>query len=119
MIGICPQSRRVGPRTSTRGRVVFFCLAGGAGITTDRGATFDTRTNANSGLASDTVRRVYVSGTTVYAATEEGLSVSTNGGVTFTTYTPANGLGDLGTNAVYVSGGKVYVATYNGVSIST
>ena len=70
------------------------------------------------------VEGVYASGGTIYAATQGsgvagGLSISTDGGSTFTNYGIANGLGDPMANDVYESGGTIYVATYHGLSIST
>ncbi|QDK79369.1 hypothetical protein EXU85_12465 [Spirosoma sp. KCTC 42546] len=65
------------------------------------------------------VRSVYVVGNTIYVATDGGLSISTNGGSTFTTYTTANGLGSNTVFRVYVVSNKIYAATTNGLSIST
>ena len=62
---------------------------------------------------------MYASGATVYAATQGGLSVSINGGTSFTNYTNANsGLGDNFVYGVYAVGSTVYAATDNGLSIS-
>jgi hypothetical protein len=47
------------------------------------------------------------------------LSISTNGGATFTNKTTANGLGDNLVHGVYASGSTVYAATDRGLSIST
>ena len=59
-------------------------------------------------------------GSNVYAATDGGgLSISTDGGATFTNKTTANGLGDNLVPGVYVVGSNVYAATYGGLSIST
>ena len=52
---------------------------------------------------------------TIYAATSGGLSISTNGGTTFTNYTTANsGLGGGVVKGVYAVGGTVYAATQGG-----
>jgi hypothetical protein len=53
----------------------------------------------------------------VYAATYGGLSISTDGGATFTNLTNANGLGNDIVNGVYASGGTVYAASGAGLSI--
>jgi hypothetical protein len=58
-------------------------------------------------------------GSTVYAATFGGLSISTNNGATFTNYTTTNGLGDNSLFGVYAVGSTVYAATLGGLSIST
>ena len=56
---------------------------------------------------------------TIYVATEGGgLSISTNGGTTFTNYTTANGLGSNSVRWVYAIGSTIYAATSGGLSIS-
>jgi hypothetical protein len=70
--------------------------------------TFTNYTTAN-GLGNNSVRGVYASGSSIYAATSAGnggggLSISTNGGTSFTNYTIANGLGDNDVQGVYASG---------------
>ena len=63
---------------------------------------------------------VYVVGSNIYAATENGgLSISTDGGTTFTSKTTANGLGNNLVQGVYVDDTNVYAATNGGLSIST
>jgi hypothetical protein len=63
---------------------------------------------------------VYVVGNTIYAATNSGgLSISTDGGLTFNNKTTANGLGSSVVNRVYVVGSTIYAATNGGLSIST
>ena len=62
---------------------------------------------------------VYAVGSTVYAATSSGLSISKNGGINFNNYTTAYFLGSNTVYGVYVSGSTIYVATAGGVSIST
>ena len=67
------------------------------------------------------VQGVYVSGSTIYAATNGGLSVSVDNGSTWKDYTTANGLGDNNVNGVFAdaSGNTIYAATSGGLSIST
>jgi hypothetical protein len=62
---------------------------------------------------------VYAIGTTVYAATDAGLSISTNGGTSFTNYTTSSGLGGNSVYGVYADGAKIYAATNAGLSIAT
>jgi hypothetical protein len=62
---------------------------------------------------------VFVNGTTVYAATAAGLSISTDGGLTFNNNTIINGLGDNQVSGVFANGSTVYAATNGGLSIST
>ena len=76
-------------------------------------------TNYTSGLGSNVLRGVYATDDTIYAATNGGLSISTNGGTTFTNKTVANSLGNNVVRGVYASGSTIYAATYAGLSIST
>ena len=62
---------------------------------------------------------VYVVGSTVYAATAGGLSISTDGGANFTNKTTADGLGDNVVHGVFVDGTYVYAATDGGLGISS
>ena len=56
------------------------------------GLTF-TNYTTSSGLGDNYVLGVYASGSNIYAATSNGLGISTNGGGSFTNYTTASGLG--------------------------
>jgi VCBS repeat-containing protein len=62
---------------------------------------------------------VYVSGNTVFASTNDGLSISPNGGRTFTDYSTATETGNYGVGGVYVSGNTVYACTYPSLSRAT
>lgn len=88
----------------------------GVAISADGGANWDNRT---TGLGDNVVLGVYANGSTIYAATSGGLSISTNGGTSFTNRTTLNGLGDNNVNGVYAVGSTVYAATDGGLSIST
>ena len=79
---------------------------------------FVNKTTVN-GLGDNFVNGVYVVGSTVYAATAGGLSISTNGGITFSNKTTDDGLGSNFVRGVYVLGSNVYAATYGGLGIST
>ena len=61
---------------------------------------------------------VYASDGYLYAATSGGLSVSTDNGGSWTTYTTADGLGSNGVRGVYASGSNLYAATTGGLSIA-
>lgn len=78
--------------------------------------TFTNYTTAN-GLGSNQVNGVYAVGSTIYAATSGGLSISTNGGTNFTNRTTANGLGSNTVFGVYADGSTIYAATSGGLSI--
>lgn len=71
--------------------------------------------------SSDTVfpRAVYFQGDTMYLPSSAGLFVSTDNGHDFSSFTTANGLGDMSVTGVFVQGGVIYAATYGGLSIST
>jgi len=81
-------------------------------------SNFTNKTTAD-GLGNITVLGVYAEGTTVYAATNGGLSTSTDGGTTFTNKTTADGLGGNTVLGVYAVGSSIYAATNGGLSIST
>jgi len=80
------------------------------------GLTFTNYTTAD-GLGDNFVYGVYASGSNIYAATYGGLSISTNGGSSFTNYT--SGLGSSNVYGVYASGSNIYAATAGGLGIST
>jgi hypothetical protein len=93
--------------------------AGGVSISTNINAT-PAFTNYTTGLGDNFVQEVYAIDDAVYAATDGGLSISTNGGATFTNRTFLNsGLGSNIVFGVYADGGTVYAATFGGLSIST
>jgi hypothetical protein len=71
-------------------------------------------------IGSNNLRSVFVSGSTIYAATwGGGLSISSDGGATWANKTTANGLVHNRVNVVFVSGSTVYAATDGGLSISS
>jgi hypothetical protein len=64
------------------------------------------------------VNGVYASGSNIFAATSGGLSISTNGGGSFTNYTTTSGLGSNLVFGVYASGSNIYAATQGGLGIA-
>ena len=74
-------------------------------------------TNYTSGLGSNVVRGVYATDDTIYAATNGGLSISIDSGISFTNYT--SGLGGNFVLGVYATDDTIYAATNGGLSIST
>ncbi len=54
----------------------------------------------------------------VYAGTAGGLSISTNGGTSWSNYTTADGLGSNNVYGVFADGSTVYAATSLGLTIS-
>ena len=103
------------------GERLYAATRRGLSVSLDGGQTFRRQwIAANIGLGCDDVNDVFVSGKTIYAATGNGncweglvggLSLSTNGGRTYTNLTTANGLGNNMVNEVQVVGSKVYLAT--------
>jgi hypothetical protein len=102
---------------------LIYTVVGGDGTTHNYTVTVDfqswaTLTTAN-GLGGNRVRDVFVNGSNLYAATNNGLSISTDGGITFTNKTIANGLGNNDLTSVFVDGANVYAGSNSGLSIST
>ena len=75
-----------------------------------------TNYTTGSGLGSDYVLGVYAAGSTIYAATAYGLSISGDNGTHWTNYTTGSGLGDRYVEGVYASGSTIYAATDYGLS---
>ena len=101
-------------------------LAGGLGaVTTTPAQAVPNFTNitTTNGLGDNYLRGVFAAGSTVYAATQGGLSISTDGGTNFTSYTTTNSLGSDTVYGVYAVGSgptaAIYAATVGGLSIST
>jgi sugar lactone lactonase YvrE len=101
--------------------VASFVLAAGAAIPADAHAQITwTNYTTGSGLGDTRVFGVYAAGSTIYAATDQGLSISTNGGTNWTNYTTGSGLGSNNMRGVYAASSTIYAATYGGgLSIST
>ena len=72
-----------------------------------------------SGLGSTTVWSIYAVGSTVYAGTNAGLSISTDGGVNYNKLYYCQWAWRKPGFGVYVIGSTVYAGTNAGVSIST
>ncbi|GAB2637398.1 hypothetical protein GCM10027035_33890 [Emticicia sediminis] len=78
-----------------------------------------TNKTTEAGLSDNNIHEVYAMGSNIYAATNLGLSISTNSGSTFSNKTKAaNGLGNDLVNGLFVSSTKIYAATAGGLSIS-
>jgi hypothetical protein len=91
--------------------------AGGLGVSSDYGETFRivNQSTTNNTLGSDAVNFVRVFGSKLYVGTEGGLSVSSDGGTTFTNYdNNNNSLGENNVMSVFVDGTKIYAGTYGG-----
>ena len=104
------------------------CAATAGGLSIYNGSSWTTYTTAN-GLASNQVMGVWIGAhSTIYAATNGGLCVSTTGGTSWTTYTTSNGLGSNAVNDVTVGYNvdnngnitrtNIFAATSGGLSVS-
>ncbi len=78
--------------------------------------TVDNKTTAE-GLGSNNVAGLFANGTTLYAATDAGVSISTDGGATFTN--TDSGLPSTNVRQVFVDSGAIYAATDGGLALST
>jgi hypothetical protein len=81
--------------------------------------SFVTKTTAD-GLGSNTINDVAVKDSTLYVATDGGLSISIDGGATFVNKTTANGLPDNKVTAlgIQANGSSIIVGTSKGPAIS-
>ena len=70
-------------------------------------------------MGSNGVKGVYAVDSTIYAATDSGLSISTDDGQHWVNKTNVDGLGNLLVRSVFAVGSTIYAATNGGVSIST
>ena len=119
-------SGTVSPETSTSVTVVptteLSTSTSQTTTTVDPLPTSFTNRDMYAGLGSNAVRRVFVSGATVYAATAGGLSISADGGMSFENHEMTDPLSPVSLNYVrelFVSGSSVYAAVPRGVAIST
>ncbi|HEX7714560.1 MAG TPA: hypothetical protein VF531_11125 [Bacillota bacterium] len=93
---------------------IYVATSKGLAISTDNGATF------NWYLSGDSVRSVYVSGTTIYAgviavsSATNRLAISNDGGKSWTV-----SLDSYQINTVHGSGSTICVATITGLAVST
>jgi hypothetical protein len=82
---------------------------GGLAVSRDRGVTWTNYTTSN-GLPSNNVTTVYVDGNTIYAGSSSKLSVSTNGGASWLSFSQTFNL----LSAIYASGQNIYVIARQG-----
>jgi hypothetical protein len=71
-----------------------------------------------NGMLDHRVERVFVRNGVLYAATLNGLSISSSLGATWTTYTASSGLPSRQVYDVYVTSSTIYAATGFGLSVS-
>jgi hypothetical protein len=105
------------PRTSLLALVsaaISVAAAAPAALAAD--LTFSTKTWGANGLGNLGIRKVFVDGNNVYAATQP-VYISNDGGASFTPR--SNGLVHQNVLGVYASGSNVYVGTEQEVGIST
>ncbi|MDR9391373.1 MAG: hypothetical protein RI554_05025 [Trueperaceae bacterium] len=98
------------------GNAIYAATAGGLSISTDGGANF----TEDNGLGSYNVQDVFVEEGTIYAATYGGgISISTDGGDTFTSYTTGDGLPSNNALSVWVQDGTIYAGTFSGLAVAS
>ncbi len=61
---------------------------------------------------------VFAAGGSIYAATSGGLSISTNGGSSWSNYTIAQGLGTNSVRVAYTNSNFIYAGTTGGLSVA-
>jgi hypothetical protein len=103
------------------GTKVFLGSNFGLQVSTDNFATAPALRNSLDGLGDGAanVETIAMDSGKLYVGTWGGLSISSNGGTSFTNDTPENCLGGYFVSGVFVSGGTIYAATDGGLSIST
>jgi uncharacterized repeat protein (TIGR02543 family) len=109
------------PISSSYQFVIWTVASGNTGNVTIASATSATTTLTLTAPATIQANFAY-NPTTIYAATNSGIFISTNGGATWTNYTTSNsGLVSNNVKAIYYdsNSGQILAATYGGVSIST
>jgi hypothetical protein len=89
-------------------------------ITTDGGATYTNYTTANSTIPSNIVSNVYYDSGKLFVATPSGLGISTDFGITFTTYNLSSSpaLPSSVVTDVVADGNNIFIGTTNGVVVS-
>jgi len=102
-------------------KVFIATWGGGLAISNDEGKSISKTLDVTNGIASNQCNSVFAAnnGQEIYAATDSGLSVSLDGGKTFSTKTKADGLGSDAVRKVIVDSNIIYAATHDGLSIST
>ncbi|GAB4016652.1 beta strand repeat-containing protein [Spirosoma koreense] len=104
---------------------ILFALTSPLKAVAQNGPTCTTYANrtTDNGLENNTILGLFaLSGpvsTSVYAATNRGLGISTDGGNSFVTRLIPDGLGSNTVNDVFVLNNTIYAATDGGLSIST
>ncbi|WP_353480520.1 GEVED domain-containing protein [Haliscomenobacter sp.] len=93
---------------------VYAATENGLAILYDGASSFVTITG--SGLGDNYINSVFVTGGIIYLGTANGVSTSTNGGLTFSNVVV--GLGNANVSDVIVSGGLIYAATPGGLSVA-
>lgn len=86
-------------------------------ISNDGGASFINKSNANHGLVSDIVSKVYVDSGKIYVATSMGLSISADlSGDSYTNITDTSvpSISNKNVKSVHANGNQVLLATFGG-----
>jgi len=95
------------------GETLYLATSNGLIIFHNKGKTL-CRITTDNGLLQNNIISVHINDSKIYAVTEQGISVSTNGGFSFTTFTKNFGYVN---EACVNNNGKIYVATYTGLHV--
>lgn len=102
-----------------RNDTVFAATAGGVSYRINGDSLYQTL-SYDKGLATSNVQAIYVDDSGVYAGTDEGLSISTDGLNSFRPINTArSGLSSSNITAITAIGSTLFVGTDNGLNIST
>jgi hypothetical protein len=74
--------------------------------------------NTDNGISGGFMDDLFVRGDTIYIATAEGLSISTNGGTSFKIYTSDNGLISSYQESVVVTDTRIFAGSNSGLDVS-
>lgn len=87
-------------------------------ISSDGGSTWGGLKTTADGLGDNYVSKIAVSGTTIFAATNAGISKSTDSGATFTNTNTTTPLGYNVVTALAFAGTNVFIGYYGGTAIA-
>ncbi|TAE07600.1 MAG: choice-of-anchor D domain-containing protein, partial [Bacteroidetes bacterium] len=102
--------------TSNGAKFATVSIGNNNALYTPMPTTFSNKTDVDNNLSNNSVVDSYLYGGTLYVGTSGGLSVSTDGGNTFTNKSIAGALSVL---SFFADGGTFYVGANNGLSFST
>lgn len=94
-----------------------YYLAQNFAYSTDNSVSYSRKTTSD-GLLNNSVVSIFGVGSTIYAGTNGGLSVTSDNGTTFSNFTTTEGIVSNSIKDVFVDSGNIYLATSGGLSVS-